>query len=335
MSTYQVTLINNIEGLNEKQSSAFETKLAKPLELPGSWRVSIMDISYPHQWTTINENLVYGILFPMYQCEPEYEQSTILHSEQPAPDNVTFVHTERPIKLTIRQRRLWKDIKDINFKDGACRYELKTEIIDEGEHKDPSSIVQQIDKLLKSMYRQRFPDKDREEPIDFIKYNPLKRRVRFNHLPKARYIIVAPSQSSIISMLGFGSRCLKFKARSLRELDVLIVDSQNIASSLFRLKRPLRMTEKVNLRLLDNVFIYSDIVEQSLIGTSQANIIGFFPIKSSFGETGYWCFNPPYDYKVIKSYIDTISIKLCRDNGEYFPFRNGKIIIRLLFKRES
>lgn len=335
MSTYQVTLINNLDGIRENEGSAFETKLAKPLDLPGKWRVSIMDISYPHQWTTINENLHYGILLPMYECGPEYEQSTILHREQPAPENAQFVQTERPFNLTMPQRRLWQDIRYINFMDGRCRYELKVDSIDEGEHKDAASIVRQMNNKLQGMYRKRFPEQHQEEPVEFIKYNPLKRRVRFNNLRQSRYIIVAPSHSSIINMLGYGSRCVKLKTRSNRQLDVLIVEHIDVAHSRFRMLNPLRKTEKVNLRILDNVFIYSDIVEQSLIGTSQANIIGFFPIKSSFGETGYWCFNPPYDYQVIKSYIDTISIKLCRENGELFPFRNGKIIIRLLFKRES
>jgi hypothetical protein len=114
---------------------------------------------------------------------------------------------------------------------------------------------------------------------------------------------------------------------------VLPVETEISSMSKERVRNPLPEIDKVNLRTLDNVFVYSDIIEQTLIGESQANTLGYFPIKSNFGETGYWCFNPPYDYKVNKAYIDTISIKLARMNGELFPFKNGKIIIRLLFKR--
>ena len=74
-------------------------------------------------------------------------------------------------------------------------------------------------------------------------------------------------------------------------------------------------------------------IEQSFIRESQANLLGYFVFKSYFGETKYWCFNTPYDYKVIKNFIDTISIILTRMNGELFPFKNWQIIIRLLFKR--
>ena len=134
-------------------------------------------------------------------------------------------------------------------------------------------------------------------------------------------------------MLGHGARALKIRALSEREIDVLPVETDNSAHSQTRISNPLPPIEKVNLRTLDNVFVYTDIIEQSLIGENQANLLGYFPIKSNFGETRYWCFNPPYDYKVIKNFIDTISIKLNRMNGELFPFKNGKIIIRLLFKR--
>ena len=134
-------------------------------------------------------------------------------------------------------------------------------------------------------------------------------------------------------MFGHCARSVKIRASSEREIDVLPVESDNSAHSQTRISNPLPPIEKVNLRTLDNEFIYTDIIEQSLIGESQANLLGYFPIKSNFGETGYWCFNPQYDYKVIKNFIDTIFIKLTRMNGELFPLKNGKIIIRLLFKR--
>ena len=134
-------------------------------------------------------------------------------------------------------------------------------------------------------------------------------------------------------MLGHSDRSFKVRNGKDRVNDVLPVETHNKAYSFERHNNPLNPTQKVNLRTLDNVFVYTDIVEESLIGESQASYLGYFPIKSNFGETGYWCFNPPYDYKVIKSYIDTISIKLRQLKGELFPFKNGTIIIRLMFKR--
>ena len=116
---------------------------------------------------------------------------------------------------------------------------------------------------------------------------------------------------------------LKIRASSERDIDILPVERENNAVSIIRTRNPLPPLEKVNLRTLDNVFVYTDIIEQSLIGESKANLLGYFPIKFHFGETGYWCFNPPHDYKVIKNFINTISLKLTRMNGKLFPFKNG------------
>ena len=116
-------------------------------------------------------------------------------------------------------------------------------------------------------------------------------------------------------------------------IDVLPMETFGSAHSERRRRKPLAPIQNVNLLTLDNVFVNTDIIEQSLIGESQANLLGYFPIKSNFGENGYWCFNPPYDYRVTRNFIDSIFIKLCQMNGELFPFKKGKIIIRLLFKR--
>ena len=134
-------------------------------------------------------------------------------------------------------------------------------------------------------------------------------------------------------MFGHGARFFKIRASSERGIDILPIETENSAASIIRTRNQLPPIDKENLRTLDNVLVYTDIIEQSLIVESQANILGYFPIKSHFGETRYWCLNPPYDYKVIKNFIDTISIRLRRMNGELFPFKTKQIIICLLFKQ--
>ena len=98
-------------------------------------------------------------------------------------------------------------------------------------------------------------------------------------------------------MFGNGARSFKIRASSERDIDIFPVETENCAASIIRTRNPLPPIEKVNLRTLDNVFVYTDKIEQSLIGESQANFLEYFLIKSHFGETGYWCFNPLYDYK--------------------------------------
>ena len=332
-----VTLIADIKSNTNNTDSAFTTKLARPLNLPGQWRASIMDISYPHQWTTIHHDLTYAVLFVVKQAlKPEYDHNAILDPIQPLAVGLHVASSVITLKKkgwSRKETELYYDALEINFLDEAAKYELETGTISEGEHSDPTAIVKQIESTIKTMYRRMYPEVSETDTNDIVTYNPITRKVTFKNLGPSRYLIVAPADSSIISMLGHGSRTTAITTSRKRVIEVLPVETEISSMCKERVRNPLPEIDKVNLRTLDNVFVYSDIIEQTLIGESQANTLGYFPIKSNFGETGYWCFNPPYDYKVNKAYIDTISIKLARMNGELFPFKNGKIIIRLLFKR--
>ena len=79
-------------------------------------------------------------------------------------------------------------------------------------------------------------------------------------------------------MLGYGGRSVKIQASSEREIDVLPVKTDNSANSRYRFRNPLPPAENINLPTFDNVFVYTGIIEQSLIGEIQANLLSYFPI---------------------------------------------------------
>ena len=81
------------------------------------------------------------------------------------------------------------------------------------------------------------------------------------------------------------------------------------------------------------MLVYSDIVELSLVGDTQAPILGSLPIQSEFGDQVYWSFNPPYYVRLREKHISTITIQLCDDTGELFPIADGKVFSRLNFRR--
>jgi len=291
-----------------------------------------MDISYPHQWTTIHQDLPYAVLMSIFESRAPDPVQTDNTRTQPSGSEASSVR----IKLKGANKNesdLLYDFKEIQIEDSRVRVELLSGTIEEGEYSDPTTIVKQIDNTIRTLYRKHFPDFSRADPTDIVTYNPTSRKVTFRNLEFAEYAIIAPARASIISMLGHGSRSTVSTTSTKRDIEMLPVERLHLPDDVISLRHDLIAVDRVNLRTLDNVFVNCDIVEQTLIGESQANLLGYFPIKSNFGETGYWCFNPPYDYKVIRNWVDTISIKLTQVNGEPFPFKNGKIIIRLLFKR--
>ena len=325
-------MLADIKSNKNKSESSFTTKLARPLNLPGEWRASIMDISYPHQWTTIHQDLPYAVLMSIFESRAPDPVQTDNTRTQPSGSEASSVRIKLR-GLNKNESDLLYDFKEMYISDTRIKIELLSGTIEEGDYLDPTSIVKQIDTTIRTMYRQHFPDFSRDDSEDIVTYNQTSRKVTFRNLEFAEYAIITPAKASIISMLGHGSRSTVSTTSSNRDIEMLPVERLHLPDDVISLRHDLIAVDRVNLRTLNNVFVYCDIVEQTLIGESQGNILGYFPIKSKFGETGYWCFNPPYDYKTIKNFVDTISIKLTTVNGELFPFNKGLIIIRLLFKR--
>lgn len=330
-----VTLIADIKSNNDNSESAFTTKLARPLLLPGQWRASIMDIFYPFQWSNFYQEMTYAVLMVVsHNLTPEYGSRDILDPDQPLAVGLpSCIQTVKKKGLSEKETELYYDANDINFRNKAAKYEIVTGTIEEGKHSDPIAIVNQIQSTVEMMYRIQHPEAEESEFKNIVTFDPSSRTARFRHLKYSRYLIVSSGNVPLISMLGYGTRATSITATSKRVIEVLPVNIVDTVRSKDARRNPLPPREKVNLRTPDCVFVYSDIVEQSLIGESQGNILGYFPIKAKYGDAGYWCFNPPYDYKVIKQCIDTISIKLTGVNGKLFPFKNGQIIIRLRFER--
>ena len=84
---------------------------------------------------------------------------------------------------------------------------------------------------------------------------------------------------------------------------------------------------------ISNMYLYSDIVELSLVGHSQVPIMGFLPIKSNFQEIGHGVFTPSLYVRVREKNIRTITIKISTETGEEFPIHDDVVTCRLNFRR--
>ena len=74
------------------------------------------------------------------------------------------------------------------------------------------------------MYRRMYPEVSETDTNDLVTYNPITRKVTFKNLGLFRYLIVAPADSSIISMLGHGSRTTAITPLSKCVLEVLPIE---------------------------------------------------------------------------------------------------------------
>ena len=61
---FQVVLPSNVGSNPKNKPNQYETALAKPLDLPGEWDVSLIDIAYPHNLTNLVKTYQYFLLKP-------------------------------------------------------------------------------------------------------------------------------------------------------------------------------------------------------------------------------------------------------------------------------
>ncbi len=83
-----------------------------------------------------------------------------------------------------------------------------------------------------------------------------------------------------------------------------------------------------------NVFCYLNICESVRVGNILAPLLRTVNFKrGSFGETVNIIYNNPIFTKVSKSFIDSIQVMLLDDMGRDIPFKEGKTIVTLQFRR--
>ena len=106
-------------------------------------------------------------------------------------------------------------------------------------------------------------------------------------------------------------------------VDYILIDENTRYESSLQLK----------LVRLNEIIVYTNIIDTVMVGNTQAPIFGYFPIQSKWGDQSYWNFNPPYYVKVKASWIRAISIRLCNNKGETVVCDSGTVICRLYFHR--
>ena len=59
---FQVYLPSNVKGNPRNKPYLYDTELFKPMDLPGEWDVTLINISYSHNWENLDKSYSYFIL---------------------------------------------------------------------------------------------------------------------------------------------------------------------------------------------------------------------------------------------------------------------------------
>ena len=112
--------------------------------------------------------------------------------------------------------------------------------------------------------------KDIKQPeIDFLESTQI---VRFRQ--KSKYAIATFTDNSVLHILGLDKQTTRVNLPEKPGVEYMVFDASETVL----------LEQAPQLKRATSMFVYSDILELSLVGDTQAASLGFLPIQSKFGD---------------------------------------------------
>ena len=90
-------------------------------------------------------------------------------------------------------------------------------------------------------------------------------------------------------------------------------------------------------RGIHNIYLYMDIVKYQIVGDASTPLLRVLPMKTHVKENqeqvSSYIFPDPHYIPVSRDYIESITMHLMTDTGEFIPFLLGKTIVKVHFRR--
>jgi len=317
---FQVCLPSNVIGNTENTPGKYETTLARPLELGGSWECALIDITYPHSWVNLHKD--YVVVISAKYLSTEEGRSTPLVGDAGNAQLIRSINELRECELVqVGRPRVRYGRPTITRRVEVCYIPKTSFTVKVGQY-DLKSVIELLQKHIRQV------GSGCQNTV--VSFDPDRNRVKISECMR-KILISCYNHSSLLKLLGFGKQIGSNKSdltdllqdESLSEIEYLQVDAVE----------PTEAELSPFLKPIKSIFLYSNITNYVLVGNTQTPLLGYFPVQTSWGEQGYWNFNPPYYVPVKETSIHTIQIRLCTDTGEDIQFESGNVICRLNFRR--
>ena len=90
-----------------------------------------------------------------------------------------------------------------------------------------------------------------------------------------------------------------------------------------------------NIKLYTVLYVYTDIIQNQLVGDVRGPLLRVVPVKSRCGDTASVTYKQPQFLPLSRSNIQTIEINIRRDTGKLVSFEREKSIVTLVFRGKS
>ena len=196
----------------------------------------------------------------------------------------------------------------IKFKTGEGTEAKEMLRISEQYYSSPYELLEEINKQFPSSFKGRLNFQGVKQHVvmttfefESIKFHP-----------------------TLANMLGFDKHAMKF-------------DIQNSAMhSTSKRSATRHIAERVcNIHAsLFNVYIYTNIVEDQIVGNQLVPLLRTISLEGKSGEYVHKIFDSPHYLNLATDTIQHIEVKLATDLGSLINFQTGKVIVKLHFRKK-
>ena len=298
-----IILASNVKSFADINTiSSFKTKLARRKEFPSSedWRCAISEMTYKQSWYNVKE-----------KCDIEFLLS-----------DGSFLKHKLPQGSFSIDAGYYKDIESLIFTINQKLFNLTKSSLD----------IHRIVKL-ELHPTSLFVEIETGQVLNKVKTNVIEKDYDQYHEEKLEFIPVFGPE--IENILGFTDEKGRTLFRKYEEEAEIQMQSCGYVTKYF--ENRLRANFPYDITAgFTNLYVYTNIVQQSDVGDAFAPILTSFPNRLSPDGWG-GCIhhepkNPIYRPVQMRSF-DTIDIEIKDDSGQPVDFKLGNVVLKLNFQR--
>jgi hypothetical protein len=85
---------------------------------------------------------------------------------------------------------------------------------------------------------------------------------------------------------------------------------------------------------IDSIYVYCDLVEPQIVGDSMEPLLRILPVSGNYGDIVHRVFDSPHYVDVLQKEFSSVGISIKTDRDLPVPFRFGKSVVKLHFRRK-
>ena len=317
---FLITLPSNVPGKAAagNRPTRYETRLARPLRMDGAWEAALMNFTYPHEWTCLLRDYHFTIAYPAPGTPLVGSAGSDVSQEQPIDYLEWHEHlSEADLRLPEKSIAL----RQLHFNDGKKNWNFSDEVVFAADYPTPHAFCAGLEAIINRVLARVHSDPG----VRVMLTATCPSRISI-FSPRVKFVMLALSSESIIRAMGF-QPAIYHSTRILsgESVDFLFYGTEHNDEMLAA--RP------PAVRQIKDIYVYTDIVQPSLVSNSLANLLDIVPVTGRVGDISVHRPTHLHYVRLLGGDLSSIEIRLCKDDGEEVPIAAGEVLCQLQVRR--